>query len=128
MIHLAGSDYRCVWEGKAVGENTRIEFSRTHGKGYPNTKYKAFKDGLAWMMRARMRVGLFETITGPVSVLITHRSNFDIDNLTKPILDALEDAGVIENDRNVRRLHVESERKGRGELDGIVVEVGRAIG
>jgi Holliday junction resolvase RusA-like endonuclease len=46
-----------------------------------------------------------------------------VDSLVKPVLDALEQARVYIDDKQVRRLTVEKTDKGRGEPDWITVEV-----
>ena len=88
------------WTGLAVSENDRILPGR--GRWRANPAYKAFKEGVTWVLRIKQ----LDTppIEGPVCVRLFMELNPDMDaqNLVKPVLDALELARVIKNDKQVR--------------------------
>jgi Holliday junction resolvase RusA-like endonuclease len=42
-----------------------------------------------------------------VAVYITVSTHLDIDSYLKPLMDAMQEAGVIDNDKNIVSLHVE---------------------
>ena len=77
-----------------------IFFNKPHGGRAKTTDYKNWLDQTAWEIRAQ-RPPVFK---GDVSVdLLIERPNgsSDIDNRIKGVLDALQRAGVIENDKRV---------------------------
>ncbi|GAF67900.1 unnamed protein product, partial [marine sediment metagenome] len=97
--------------------NDRLIQGRGRFAADPN--YKAFKISMAWELSLKM-----ETFTGPVSVRLTLELNkkMDTDSVIKPCLDALEEAGVVKNDKQVRIINVF--RKDRtGDLDEITFNV-----
>ena len=88
---------------------------------YPKA-YQSYKDQLEWLIKQAWRDVGGSTLTGPQqltvefdpdSILIeltpttTARNNTrgDIDNLYKGVADALETAGVINNDHQIHELH-----------------------
>jgi Holliday junction resolvase RusA-like endonuclease len=86
----------CFWHGKAISENQR----RINGKGRVMARdaYEAFMDSITWVCKAN-----FPKFEGPVSVrlfMVLNRKT-DAQAVIKPCLDALELAGVIDNDRQV---------------------------
>ena len=112
---------RVLWVGKAIGVNERLIPGR-QGRLVNNPKYKAFKISMAWELSLKL-----VTFSGPVSVRLTLELNkkMDTDSVIKPCLDALEEAGVVKNDKQVRIINVF--RKDReGDLDEITFTV-RAI-
>lgn len=87
------------WHGKAISENRRLvpgerRFSTSR-------EYQAFKESVAWTVRAHA-----ERFQKPVSVrlLMTLNPRMDAQNIIKPVLDALQLAEVITDDRQVRHL------------------------
>ena len=68
---------------------------------------RVWKMAAAWSLKAQK--GTTPTITGPCTVSIevflkTHAG--DADNYAKATLDALQDAGIIANDRQVQRMTI----------------------
>ena len=107
------------WTGKPVGINRKIMKA---GAIVMNCKaYNEFKEDLSWAMirgyqqevytgpeiRSMPRMsGPVRKWEGPVMVVIKQHTRFDIDNLTKPVRDAGEMAGVYANDRQVNLIVV----------------------
>jgi len=85
------------WHGKAVSENERLAPGR--GRYYTSDNYRAFKDSMVWTLKAHQ-----EHYSGPVHVrmYLVLNPRMDAQNVVKPCMDALEQAGVIDNDRQVR--------------------------
>ncbi len=111
------------WEGKAYGSNRRLESNR-YGTIYKNSAYRGFQEGLIWMLKAYNRQK--RPLAGEIEVRLhfTVSELRDIDSLVKPVLDCIEKAGVIENDRQIRVLIVRKYSKKRyRDLDKIRVAV-----
>lgn len=86
------------WSGYAVGENRRKEFSRKLGRAYPNPKYAAFKADLAWTIRAAFP-GV--KMSSPRVTFLMDAPRLDVDALVKPVLDAVQMSGLVDNDKAV---------------------------
>ena len=110
------------WSGKAVSENDRLRPSRDCWRANP--EYKAFKEGVAWILRIEQKDT--PPIEGPVCVRLFLELNPDMDaqNVLKPVFDALELADVIKNDRQIRTFSCYREDRAAGEDDriGIIVK------
>ena len=89
---------------KLIIDLENIKFGSLNKKYKGNFKltdeYKTFK-GL--LLNNILRKKLTK-IDPPYSILISVSMYQDIDNIIKPIFDALEAAEIIDNDRNVRHL------------------------
>lgn len=109
------------WSGRVVGVNRRLMTTR-RGHIYAFAPYKGFREGLAWCVAAAAGGQRFD---GPVAVRIVFTVDWrrDIDSGVKPVLDALQDAGIVRNDLQVVRLVVEKWLHPLGEQDRIRVEV-----
>ncbi len=95
-----------VWTGKAQSVN-RWHGARAIKKGnkyiamiYETQEYKKFKDSLSSVFMG------MEKLSGYVDLQVTMvlSSRADTGNIDKPIGDALQLAGVIENDRFIRNI------------------------
>ncbi len=125
---------RIEWEGRAVGENRRLGYSRQMGRNYPNPKYQAFVRDLTWTIIIevmRLKLPSRPVFSGEVEVRVDMElpPRMDHDALLKPCLDALERSQVLENDYQVRRSspgRIGVRR--RGELSRIVMYVEEANG
>jgi Holliday junction resolvase RusA-like endonuclease len=84
---------------KIVGINTRSRVMIRNGKPfyYTDKKYKEFKKCLT-------DACINTTIQPPYSVTMHVSCYHDIDAVTKVVLDALEEANVINNDRHIYEL------------------------
>lgn len=79
--------------------NTWKNFHRTGGK------YFAWKQSALMEVRAQLRNELNTPIDGPLFLqMIFAKGRADLDNRIKPILDLLQAAAIIENDRQVELL------------------------
>lgn len=109
------------WHGKAVSENRRLLPGAAKGRLISNPDYKAFKESVAWACKLEN-----EHLEGPVSVrlFLELGLRMDAQNVIKPVLDALELAGVIKNDKQVRSFSFHREDRAAKEEDriGILVQ------
>lgn len=96
-----------VIEGKPLSVNHAKKPVRIRGLlMMVNTKEaKAWKLAACWSLKAQR--GTRPTITGPCALSIASylsTTNGDVDNYAKATLDALQEAGIIANDRQVQRM------------------------
>lgn len=79
-------------------------FNRPHGGRGKTTEYKAWREAAAWAIKTQ-RPPLFK---GDVCItLLIERPTVtsDLDNRIKACCDALQSAGVIENDNRIIDIH-----------------------
>jgi len=109
------------WTGKAVTENDRLLPGR--GRFRANPEYKAFKESVAWAVRVEVLDK--PPISGPVQVRLFMELNpgMDAANIIKPVLDAIQLAGAIANDKQVRTFSFHREDSKPGEWDKIGIAV-----
>jgi Holliday junction resolvase RusA-like endonuclease len=106
------------WSGHAVSENRRL--SKGRGRWVPNKDYQAFKESIAWVCKAH---GEFFDCPVSVRLHLVLNPRIDAQNVVKPVLDALEIAGIIKNDRQVRRFQFHRDDCGPKEDDRIAIYV-----
>ena len=110
------------WSGKAVSENHRLLPGKRRWRANP--EYKGFKDSLAWALRAEQRDK--PPMEGSVSVRLFMYLNAKMDaaNVVKPVLDAIELARVVKNDKQIRTcwFHREDTEKGEDDWIGIMIQ------
>jgi Holliday junction resolvase RusA-like endonuclease len=107
------------WSGKMVGENRRLIPAR--GRLINSNEYRACKADL--IKTFMEQYGSKEPLKKP-DVLIFYEVNSRCDhhNFQKPILDALQKAGVIQNDKNVGWVNnAPPERHKMGEPDKLII-------
>jgi len=94
-------------------------------KGKPRVvtsgKYKKCKEQLRVLMREQMPEG-YKPPEEPV-IFMQVQTYKDIGNIAKVVMDALEGAGVIKNDRDILRLDVEKIKAKRGASDSLYIWV-----
>ena len=73
-------------------------------------EYRAYKKMIGIIARKG------RTFSGDIAVTIRHSSRLDVDNICKATLDALQECGVYENDRQIKRLIAENDFANRGTL------------
>lgn len=109
------------WIGHAVSENDRLLPGKRRWQ--LNPAYKAFKESVAWVLRQEQ----LDTppLEGPVCIRLFIELNpaMDASNIIKPVLDAIQLAGVIKNDKQVRTFSFYRDDRPKGEEDrlGIIV-------
>jgi len=81
-----------------VSSNSRLIPNKTGSRLVPNTKYKRSKEALFFRFN---QLREFETYKNECVIMIVIETYKDADNVGKIIIDALQDAGIIENDKNV---------------------------
>ena len=90
------------WEGRAVSENRRLMPGK--GRWYTSPEYKRFKTALIWTFAAAKTTTYLGKVYVRISVWL--RPRMDVQNIIKPVLDALQEARIIEDDKQVWELHV----------------------
>ena len=105
-----------TWEGRAVSVNRARLPAR--GRLISNPAYKRFVRDMAWLLTADRTAA-----RGSVRVRLdcTLPARMDVDNVIKPCLDAMQLAGVIVNDNQVK--HVEAVRVGTGNAARITFRI-----
>ena len=85
--------------GLIAGENKRVRPGRG-GRFYQDPDYRTMLEGMTLLFRSQWKG---EPIAEPVHVELYARvpKRFDATNIIKPVLDALEAAGVYRNDNQV---------------------------
>ena len=122
-----------VWRGRYTGKLARV--NEWHGarsiggkaRVYATTEFKAKKEALAISL-----IGPASPIADQVDLVVevTLWKQTDTDAPIKAIMDALEDAGVIENDRQIRDIIIKRCYHRRDDTDGLrlfLVTVDREI-
>jgi Holliday junction resolvase RusA-like endonuclease len=112
--------YTAKWTGKAVSANRRLAPGRG-GRLYRTAEYTAFLKSLAVTFQAEASRQRWVTTKVPVAVEIRVwlPARMDGEAVQKPVLDALQLAGVVENDRqcrDVRVRHMGTEQESRIEI------------
>ncbi len=112
-----------MWQGKAVSVN-KWHCVR-NGKISPTREYEEFIDQLAWSIKDRMRGENTSTwfAAWPALNLIMScelGALADDQNLLKPVCDAIERSGLLENDRDIKTKWIlPASRHKRGGVDTI---------
>jgi len=64
-----------------------------------------------------------EKIAPPYTVIISIGTHYDLDASIKPIFDSMQDAKVIDNDKNIHRLVIDKDPVKRNVPNWIIVEL-----
>lgn len=99
---------KCKWTGEPCGINDKITMTKS-GKPVNNSKYTKFKESLAWEMKVAKLMhkdGSKENYEGEVYLGLHVHTRYDADSLIKPVMDALQMAHIIKDDKQVTTLHV----------------------
>lgn len=96
-----------VIEGKPLSVNHTRKPAKINGhlRMVTTKDAKAWKLAACWSLKAQR--GMRPTITGPCALSITAYLPInlgDVDNYAKATLDALQEAGIIADDRQVQRM------------------------
>ena len=99
--------FSLTWHGRAVGINQRYAIRRPGGRGPAriarSSAYRSFVHNLTTSLTNAHPP---RHLPPPVTVTITQKSAHDIDALAKAVLDALQDAHILIDDRDVHHLHI----------------------
>jgi len=85
------------------------------------TSYRDAKAFLVWSLKQQSE-GL-PAVNPPYSVLIHVETHYDIDSFLKGIFDAMQDAKVIDNDKNILHIDIYKKAVKRNEPNKIIVEL-----
>lgn len=102
---------------KLTSVNRKYTIGRGRRSLILSPEYRAFKTTISHIARRAV------TFSNPVRVKIFHSSRLDVDNPVKCIIDALQDAGVLTNDRLVKSLIVDVDHKNEGRLTVDIEEI-----
>ena len=107
-----------TWTGKAISVNKWHVVRR--GRISPSREYEEFIDSLAWAIRAEMAGNQWKALDLTMSCELGPLA--DDQNLLKPVCDAIERSGLLENDRDIKRKVIEpATRHKRGQPDTIAM-------
>lgn len=87
---------------------------------YQTAKYKDFKTSLADSMRGVKISGYLDLM-----IHVSMHKIRDTDNPLKPVMDALEQSGVIKNDKFIRDIKVVRGYHAKGEPDILIIDLYR---
>ena len=116
------------WSGKAVGVNKWLSCRVVHAgrktfpKMYETTAYREFKMELAMWIRANCK-HKFHTASINVKITICIYTLMDSDAIIKPVFDAMEDSGIIDDDKYIQDFQVIRHSHKRGDRDSIKIEI-----
>ena len=102
-----------IEETKLVGINSKFANRRY----VLTTGYRKQKELFALLYKK------IPIIEGKFKVLVEIKTYKDVDALAKPVLDSMEVAGIIANDRNCLDLHIKKEVGIRGRLESLKVYI-----
>lgn len=91
------------------------------GSVYIDSGMRSQLDDFLWQLRGAKRV-VSVPLRGPLSLSVTFTAGArkDLDNMTTTLMDLLQSAGIIENDRHITELHakrIECPKKGEPYLE-----------
>lgn len=117
-----------IWQGSFAGKLPKVNdwhgarINNRHARIFETTKYKTEKESLAVAFLASRPA---ETITCAVDMRVTVSlwKMVDTDAPMKAIMDCLEAAGVVKNDRQIRSVEIARSYHKRGEPDQLTVEL-----
>jgi len=115
------------WEGKAVSKNRALQPGR--GRLVPTTAYAKFMESLVytWICQTRRNCAykaMLPFSRYSVKIKVSVGPRMDPQNVNDAVLDSLEKANVIENDRNLGDFHMSPlPAHKQGEMDRIIVMV-----
>lgn len=104
---------------------SKVELPRINDKFNKNFSlkqtYRSKKENLVREL-INQNQGL-EKIKSPYVVNIEVGTHYDIDSYIKPLLDSMQDAELIDNDKNILKMIVEKEKVKRNEDNWIIIEL-----
>jgi len=104
-----------------MSDNDRLRPSK-RGRLFCTEEYRIYKKDLTLLFSLQRPQG-WQTIQGPFGIRIKVWTHKDQSNLIKAVLDALEDAEIIRNDKYCDRLYMVKEPQKRTEPEKMKIEV-----
>jgi len=86
------------WTGRTVSVNKCHEVRA--GMIYASIAYKDFINSIAWAIKIASGCKIFKKVSLRIHVKLSNRK--DHHNIIKPICDAIERSGLINNDKNIK--------------------------
>jgi len=106
-----------------VLESDNIKLPRVnkkYNKNFSLTKeYRAGKR----LLYTLIMLNCLPTVEGPYAIIINVGTHLDIDAFCKPLLDSMQDANLIDNDKNVLALCINKTKVKRNQPNYIKVEL-----
>lgn len=96
--------------------NAKYGVNQRTGRLFLTPQYRLFKELVACMCKA-------VEIDPPYSVTIDIKTCMDIDNAIKPVLDGLQSAGIITDDKHISALHIYKTASKKGAPSDLTVYV-----
>lgn len=136
MYHdVSDAIFSAVWKGKTIGVNDWHDattktvtlpggMKRRQARIYQSPVYHRFKENMAVSLRSQANSGGFsQTIDTYVDLVVGAWlwKMKDTDGIDKPIGDALEDAGIIANDRLIRHHFIYRHYHRKSEEDMLLI-------
>lgn len=109
---IEGLELRAVLKGKVPSKKNRYKIA--NGRIYMDPDVKGFIESAAWAFKEQRSPYSVLPWKHPVAVhisFLTDRKS-DLDNMVATIFDALQEAGIIENDRQIMGLTASKEFSG----------------
>ena len=101
---------------KIASINQKYNYNPKTGKLFLSKPYRDFKN-LIILNATRKK------IEAPYAITIEVETYNDIDSFCKPLLDGLEKAGVIDNDKSILKMHIYKTQIKRGQPNKLDVWV-----
>lgn len=102
-----------------------IQLPRINDKFYRNfalkDSYRTKKENLTRLIKANTIDA--PKIPPPYTVVISIGTHYDIDSCLKPLMDSMQDAKVIDNDKNIHKLIIDKIPVKRNVPNWIIVEL-----
>jgi Holliday junction resolvase RusA-like endonuclease len=78
------------------------------GRKFKTPKYKQWREEFSWIIKdCKLHNEEVKWCTLDLKFYIKHYATTDIDNLLKPLLDALQESGILLDDKYVKRITAE---------------------
>jgi len=102
-----------------------IKLPRVNAKYFKNFSLRPeYRDGKNFLTRClKEQTEGLPKVKPPYSIIINVGTHFDIDSFVKPTLDSMQDAKVIDNDKNVLHLEIYKTPLKRNEANWIEIHM-----
>lgn len=100
-----------------------VKLPRINNRYYKNFSLKKEYTEAKEILKREMLLRKTHTLQSPYSITIDVGTHYDIDSFVKPLLDAMQDVKIIDNDKNVCKLSINKTLVKRNEPNWIIVNV-----